>query len=226
MKKKLIIVAAIIVMSAAIFTSCGQEAVDYTDIGTKIETVEEALEVIESLNGRTNFVLQTVKTTDVSNFKKESKYLLERCESGVRITTHSYNEISGSAKENENVYYYIMNGDTVEYCTEMGGEYITKETDYESIEDVVSGSEEYLASFDEIMNICIAANWDEESKTFKYVNEDDYGYSISVVVYTGAVAYVKEDIAIKEEIMFCGFGQVNVEKPKNSIFGKLSEAFR
>lgn len=226
MKKKLIIVAAIVVMAAAIFMSCGPEVVDYTDVGTKIETAEEALEVVESLKGRTNFVLQTVSTTDVSNFKKEIKYILERCESGVRITTYSYNEIDGSAIENENTNYYVMNGDTLEYWTNMGGEYVTRETDYESIEDVVNASEKYQESYNEIIGICMAANWDEESKTFVYVDDSAYGYSISVAVYTGAVAYVKEDISGKEEIMFCGFGQVSVEKPKNSIFGKLSEAFK
>lgn len=226
MKKKVLIIALIAVMIAAALTACGQKQVDYTDVGEKVETLDEALEIVGSIKDSTNFVLQTVSKTDVINFKKESKYVLERCENGVRVTTSGHDEINGQTLDRENQYYYIKNGDKIEYVDDMGGEYVTHDSDYSSIEEVVNSSEEYIAAYAEIMRVCVAGNWDEESKTFSYVDDSSYGYSISVTVYTGAVAYVKEDISGREEIMFCGFGQVNVEKPSNSFFDKLLEAFR
>lgn len=226
MKKKVLIIALIAVMIAAALTACGQKQVDYTDIGEKVETLDEALEIVGSIKDSTNFVLQTVSKTDVINFKQESKYVLERCENGVRVTTSGHDEINGQTLDRENQYYYIKNGDKIEYVDDMGGEYVSHESNYNTIEEVVNSSEEYIAAYAEIMRVCVAGNWDEESKTFSYVDDSSYGYSISVTVYTGAVAYVKEDISGREEIMFCGFGQVDVEKPSNSFFDKLLEAFR
>lgn len=226
MKKKVLIIALIAVTIAVALTACGQKQVDYTDVGEKVETLDEALEVVSSISERNNFVLQTVSKTDVIGLKSEHEYLLECCENGVRVTTSGYNEMNGQTIDSENQYYYIKNGDKIEYVDDMGGEYVSHESNYNTIEEVVNSSEEYIAAYAEIMRVCVAGNWDEESKTFSYVDDSSYGYSISVTVYTGAVAYVKEDISGREEIMFCGFGQVNVEKPSNSFFDKLLEAFR
>lgn len=207
-------------------TACGGKQVDYTDTGEKVETLNEALEVVSSISGRNNFVLQTVSKTDVIGMKSEHEYLLECCENGVRVTTSNNNEINGQTLDDEKQYYYIKNGDVIEYVDETGGEYVAHESNYTSIKEVVNSSEKYTAAYAEIMSVCVAENWNEESKTFTYVDDSMYGYSISVAVYTGAVAYVKEDISGREEIMFCGFGQVNVEKPSNSFFNKILEAFK
>ena len=163
-------------MIAAALTACGQKQVDYTDIGEKVETLDEALEIVGSIKDSTNFVLQTVSKTDVINFKQESKYVLERCENGVRVTTSGHDEINGQTLDRENQYYYIKNGDKIEYVDDMGGEYVSHESNYNTIEEVVNSSEEYIAAYAEIMRVCVAGNWDEESKTFSYVDDSSYGY--------------------------------------------------
>lgn len=220
-KKTLVLFCLLVIVCMFSLGACSnsEEVADYSDIGTKVESYEQAMEVIRSLDQRSNFVMKTTKVM----LQYNSAHMYEYSESAYRVSSNTAGTINGQAADSQNKECYIQNEDKVDRWTWQENEAPNVfSTEYSSISKVISEKSPHLTKIAELKENCIRANWDETSKKFIIENENSAAVC-SVEVYTGGVALVNSIVpgSMEETLTFCGFDQVKINPPQLTLLQKI-----
>ena len=230
MKKTVFKILSVCVLACIIALSFGacSDKNDYSDIGTEVNDLSTAVEIVGSLRDKDNFVFEYSSRVSVSYTQEKTVYNKAEYDEGkaavieIDESTNNLQQNAGSTDRYSLLTYYVKDGATQVWSKKYASEnYVRLDDSDRSMRQALEEDTKYLYALATIENFAVASNWDEGSGFF--LSGDVPGDFTAVYVNTGKVMYVEDRGGAFLSISFYGFDMVEIKQPKERWYDTLPQ---